>query len=53
MQQSRWDEHFRLTDDFEIEGITEIGQVTATVFGFNTPERIDERRILSIFPHPS
>ncbi len=39
-----WSEHFRVSSDAEIEFLTEIGEVTAFIFGFNDPERISERK---------
>ncbi len=39
-----WSEHFRVNADSEIEPLTQIGEVTAFIFGFNEPERITERR---------
>ena len=39
-----WREHFRVNSEAEIESLTEIGEVTAYIFGFNEPERIAERR---------
>lgn len=39
-----WNEHFRVNSDAEIEPLTEIGEVTAIIFGFNEPERIIERK---------
>ncbi len=39
-----WNEHFRVNSDAEIETLTEIGEVTAVIFGFNEPERIAERQ---------
>jgi hypothetical protein len=39
-----WNEHFRLNSDGEIKPSTEIGEVTALIFGFNVPERIAERK---------
>ena len=39
-----WLEHFRVNSDAEIEFLTEIGEVTAFIFGFNEPERIAERK---------
>ncbi len=39
-----WREHFRVNSNAEIETLTEIGEVTAFIFGFNEPERIAERR---------
>jgi hypothetical protein len=40
-----WKEHFRL-DGSIIHPLTEIGEVTARILGFNTPERILERETL-------
>ncbi|HBJ84879.1 MAG TPA: HNH endonuclease [Verrucomicrobiales bacterium] len=42
----RWAEHFRLNDDGVIDPITEIGEVTCRIFGFNARERLLERRAL-------
>jgi len=39
-----WSEHFRVSEDARIEPLTEIGEVTAIIFGFNDSERIAERR---------
>jgi hypothetical protein len=39
-----WHEHFRLNPNAEIEPLTEIGEVTALIFGFNEPERVAERK---------
>ena len=41
-----WEDHFYLNDDFVIEGISDIGRVTAEIFGFNQPDRVAERRLL-------
>ena len=38
-----WPGHFKVSSNGEIEALTEIGKVTADIFGFNDPERIDER----------
>ena len=40
----KWGEHFRANLNGEIESLTEIGEVTAIIFGFNDLERIAERR---------
>jgi hypothetical protein len=40
-----WRNHFHL-DGAAIRGITEIGEVTSRIFGFNAPERILERQSL-------
>lgn len=40
----KWSEHFRVNSEAEIEPLTEIGEVTAIIFGFNEPERIAERK---------
>jgi hypothetical protein len=40
-----WKEHFRL-DGAAIHPLTEIGEVTTKIFGFNTSERILERETL-------
>ena len=39
-----WIEHFQINENAEIEFLTEIGEVTVFIFGFNEPERIDERK---------
>lgn len=39
-----WNEHFRVNSNAEVETLTEIGEVTAFIFGFNEPERIAERQ---------
>ncbi len=44
-----WSEHFRVNPVAEIEALTEIGEVTIFIFGFNEPERISERRGLIEF----
>ena len=38
-----WLEHFDVSSNAEIVALTEIGEVTASIFGFNDPERIAER----------
>lgn len=40
----KWSEHFRLNPNGEIEFLTEIGEVTAMILGFNNQERIAERK---------
>ncbi len=40
----KWSEHFRINFDGEIQPLTEIGGVTAIIFGFNDLERIAERK---------
>ncbi|MCC6124385.1 MAG: HNH endonuclease [Pirellulales bacterium] len=40
-----WGDHFHLDGSF-IRALTEIGEVTARIFGFNTSERIIERQAL-------
>ncbi len=42
----RWSEHFQ-SHDGEIEGLTEIGEVTARILEFNQPERLTLRRLLA------
>ncbi len=39
-----WGEHFRVGLNGEIEALTETGEVTAFIFGFNNQERIAERK---------
>lgn len=41
-----WEEHLRVTRGGHIEALTDIGEVTARLFGFNGPERVLERRHL-------
>ena len=41
----RWTEHFRLTGA-HIVGLTEIGKATASLLGFNHPDRLLERDAL-------
>ena len=41
----RWADHFRLNGDV-IEPLTEIGEATARILGFNSRERIFEREAL-------
>lgn len=43
----QWSEHFQLAD-FQIEALTEIGEVTARILRFNESERILERQALNI-----
>jgi hypothetical protein len=40
-----WADHFVLAGN-RIEGVTPIGAVTARIFGFNSSERMLERRLL-------
>lgn len=40
-----WYEHFELVGN-EIVGLTQIGEVTARILGFNTAERVAERQLL-------
>jgi len=46
-----WSEHFRANSDGQIEFLTEIGGVTAFIFGFNDEERIAERKGLIEIGH--
>ena len=46
-----WLEHFRANSDGKIEFLTEIGEVTATIFRFNDLERIAERKGLIEIGH--
>jgi hypothetical protein len=41
----RWSEHFELLGA-EIVPLTEIGEVTVRIFGFNSPKRLKERTLL-------
>lgn len=45
-RQDRWEEHFRVQGG-EIVPLTDIGEVTATILGFNAPERVEERLLLN------
>lgn len=40
-----WSEHFRIEGD-RIIPLTPEGEVTERIFGFNTPDRCEERRLL-------
>ena len=44
-RRDRWSEHFRL-NGAEIEPLTEIGEVTVRILGFNHSDRLLERRTL-------
>jgi hypothetical protein len=44
-RKDRWTEHFVLQGQ-RIEPLTAIGRVTARILGFNTQERLEERRML-------
>lgn len=46
-----WPEHFHVNQIAEIEALTEIGEVTALIFGFNDLERIAERKGLIEIGH--
>lgn len=39
-----WNEHFKVNEEAEVEPLTEIGQVTIRILGFNDLERVEERR---------
>ena len=41
----RWSEHFALRDAW-IESLTDVGDVTARILEFNSPERAFERELL-------
>lgn len=41
----RWSEHFQLNDP-EIVPLTEIGEATVRILGFNSPKRLQERALL-------
>ncbi|WP_395743317.1 HNH endonuclease [Prosthecobacter sp.] len=45
-RKDQWGEHFRLEDNGAIHPITEVGEVTCKIFGFNSRERLLERRML-------
>ena len=42
----RWRDHFRLDSSGIIVTITDVGEATARIFGFNTDERLLERQAL-------
>lgn len=43
----RWFDHFELEpDSARIRALTDIGSATVRIFGFNIPERIEERELL-------
>lgn len=46
----RWSDHFQLdhSDGITIIALTDIGEATARIFGFNTSERLLERQMLHI-----
>ena len=44
-RQDRWEEHFQIQNG-EIIPLTDVGEVTATILGFNAPQRIEERQLL-------
>lgn len=44
-RQNRWEEHFQVQNG-EIIPRTDVGEVTATILGFNAPQRIEERQLL-------
>lgn len=46
-----WPEHFRVNSNAEIEHLTEIGEVTVLIFGFNDFERVHERKGLIEIGH--
>lgn len=46
-----WTEHFKANDNGEIEALTEIGEVTAAIFGLNDLERVAERKGLIEIRH--
>lgn len=43
----KWSDHFRLGGDSTMEGRTAIGRVTISLLGFNQPDRILERQMLT------
>lgn len=49
----KWSDHFRL-NQAAIESLTEIGEVTQAIFGFNEMERLQERKgLIEIGQFPS
>ena len=48
----RWHKHFRLEGSI-LQALTEIGEVTSRILGFNAPERIIERQsLISVGRYP-
>jgi len=45
-RQDRWADHFELVGA-RIEGLTDIGRVTASIFQLNHPDRLEERELLT------
>lgn len=45
-RQAEWTEHFAVDASGIIKGLTEVGIVTANLLQFNTPPRIEARRLL-------
>jgi hypothetical protein len=53
-RRDRWAEHFLLNETGVITPLTEVGEVTSRIFGFNDHERLLERRaLLSVGEFPS
>lgn len=46
-RRDRWSDHFRL-HGVVVEPLTDIGEATVRILGFNAPDRLLERRVLSI-----
>lgn len=46
-----WSEHFRVNANAEIKHLTEIGEVTILIFGFNDLEHVHERKGLIEIGH--
>lgn len=40
----KWEEHFKVEEDGRITALSEVGEVTARILGFNDLERVAERR---------
>jgi hypothetical protein len=57
-RQDQWRDHFHLDsgDGITIVSLTEVGEATARIFGFNTPDRLLERQALLLagrYPSPA
>jgi hypothetical protein len=53
-RRDRWAEHFLLNENAVITPLTDVGEVTCRIFGFNDRERLLERRaLLSVGEFPS
>ncbi|MSU62623.1 MAG: HNH endonuclease [Pedosphaera sp.] len=41
-----WEQHFAMTSDGKIQGLTSVGRATAWLFQMNSTERVELRRLL-------